>query len=388
MQKHTVKLILRSNKKNKLKHIAIYLRITIDRKTNYIATGWYIPKGQWDERSESVKPDYAYAGEINRDIAEKKREVLGRILDAAYKKEIVSSTIIKEQATQKGDLTNIFEFSDAYREEMKSKREGGTLENWRKHLSKLEEYHGSRSLHFEGITVNYLNQFEGYLRAGGIEGRKDPSNYIHAIMKSIRKMFNAARGKGLIQVYPFGEGQYELPAATPDDKDRLTLEELDRLEEYADTTTHPRRRISATWFLFGCYTGYRVSDWFVFDFQKHYHRTYISVQATKNDGWSGIPITPRLRRVLDRCKKVPLDTWEQKINEDLKEICKELKIKKSLTTHSGRKTFAVTLCAEMGIPSETCANMMGITLTICVRNYYRVTAEKVRKEVEAAWANI
>jgi integrase len=60
-------------------------------------------------------------------------------------------------------------------------------------------------------------------------------------------------------------------------------------------------------------------------------------------------------------------------------------IKKRITTHTGRHTFAITMCAEAGISAETCAELMGITIATCVNNYYRVTNRKIDKECLGAW---
>lgn len=384
MQRHTVKLILKNNKKNSLNQLPIYIRITIERKTSYISTGYYIAQKLWDERTESVKELHPLAKEINTDITNKKKQVLEGFINASVKGRVISAHTLKNQAS----ANDIFSFYDKLCVELRNKREGATLENWRKHLLKLEIYNGSRNLLFEDITPTYLIAFENWLREKGIKKRKeDSSNYIHAIMKSIRKLFNVARAREIITNYPFGDDKYEMPETTPGDKDFLTLDELDKWEKQIPKLPAELKE-AALWFLFGCYTGLRIGDWHLFDFEKRVHDTYIALRAKKNGEWVTVPLYPRLRRILKLCKAQGLTNAEPELNRNFKEVAKEAKIKKHLSSHCGRKTFAVTICLGLGVSSETAAELMGITLNVFVKNYSKVTGEKIRKETAKAWAHL
>jgi integrase/recombinase XerD len=388
MQKHSLKLVLRKDKKNKLGLHPIYIRITVNRKSSFMASGYYIHPSLWDERNERVKDMHPMANSINLDITNKKKNVLEDIVQSSINKTSITAATIKEKAVMGKDRTCIFSFADRYVKEIDSKRAEGTKDNWEVHLKKLEAFNGSRELDFNDVTIDYLNAFEVYLRGKAVErveGR-NPDNYIALIMRTIRALFNAAIKKDLITAYPFK--YYEMPKSTPGKKHRLTLDELDRWEVFVKETKVKRFRQTGVWFLFGCYTGLRVSDWHNFDFDNSVHHNYISIEAIKNKGKVAVPIHERMKRVLDLVKNTPLNKPRQVLNEILKEMAKEMKIKKSLSTHCARHTFAITLCAERGVPAETCATLMGITVNVCVMNYYRVTPEKIRRETESAWVGL
>jgi integrase/recombinase XerD len=85
---------------------------------------------------------------------------------------------------------------------------------------------------------------------------------------------------------------------------------------------------------------------------------------------------------------VPLKEPEPMINRELKEIAKRLGIGKSLSSHSARRTFAITMCLDRGIRSESIAEMMGITLDTFVKAYSKVTPEKILKETQLAWQGL
>jgi integrase/recombinase XerD len=87
-------------------------------------------------------------------------------------------------------------------------------------------------------------------------------------------------------------------------------------------------------------------------------------------------------------KKIPLTEPEPTVNKKIKLIAEAAGIDKYLSTHCARKTFAVTLCLDRGISSETAAELMGITLAVFVKSYSRVTPAKIRDETLKAWKGL
>lgn len=378
MQNHTVALILKNNKKNSAGHIAIYLRITIGRVPSYKSTGYYIPRSQWDDRNESVKSSYPLADEINKDISQKKKEALNKIIEAAHKHEILTAQQVKERLGVK--LNNVFDFLEAYLKELRGKRGSETFRNY-EYVDLLKDYHGSRNLAFEQITPHFLSGFENWLRSGGIKS-DNPSNTIVLIWAVMRSLFNAAITKGITTVYPFK--QYVNPKPVKKSKEYLSLDELDKWQQYA--LTAPRKTQAAAWyFLFGCYTGLRISDWRKFNYKKMVHEKDLVLRATKNKGLATIPVHSRLQIVLDHIKHIPFTVTNDNLTRGIRRVAKGLEIEKHLTSHCARKTFAITMCLNRGISSETAAKLMAITLKTFVENYSEVTPEKIRIETSMGW---
>lgn len=386
MQKYTVKLLLKKNKPNAKGFLPIYIRITVDRRASFISTGHFIPSRFWDEKNEQIKPEYAYAEEFNIDILERKKEVLQNLVNSGIKKAKVTSSDIKTLSVLGDEKNNLFSFFDRFKNEMQNKREASTIENWRKHLLKLEKFHGSTMLDFEQITPEYLVRFENYLLGEGVNRRNDSSNYAHAVIKSVRKIFNAAIKKKVTSHYPFDN--YEMPEVTAGDKDHLTLKELDTWTGFYKTCKDEFLREAALYFLFGCYSGLRISDWFLFDLKKRVHKDHIAVRAKKNGQWITIPFTKRLQFVISEIKNLPLVSPEPNLNKRFKDIARACKIDKHISSHCARKTFAVTLCLERGISSETASELMGITLNTFVKAYSKVTPAKIKAETSRGWKGL
>jgi integrase/recombinase XerD len=371
--KYSVKLLLFTPSNAKGQY-PIYCRITINRKQSYLSTGHFIDEQYWDEKNERVKSAHLQAHTINPDITTRKQEIIKALVGYQVKGQQITPAALKALVSLKVDLHNLFDFAKEYVKEVQHKRGAGTLRQYKKYHKIIEDYHGSKTLTFEEITHEYLVKFEDYLRK-----KKFSGNYIHNIWKNLKAIFNAAKKRKIITCYPFDT--YENPTYAAPTKDYLSFKELDDLEKIADTTVNPTTKQTAVYFLLGAYTGLRVSDWRQFDFNKHIRDGRLFLRAKKNKEDVTMPVTGRLARHLERVRDCPLKITEQEMNRTLKQLFKGKKI----TTHCGRHTFAITMCAERGISAETCSELMGIKLQTCVENYYKITNRKIDNETLKAW---
>lgn len=70
----------------------------------------------------------------------------------------------------------------------------------------------------------------------------------------------------------------------------------------------------------------------------------------------------------------------QKVNSYLKEIADICGIKKNLTFHLARHTFA-TLCLSKGVPMESVSKMLGHTNIRTTQIYARITNKKIEQDM-------
>jgi integrase/recombinase XerD len=377
MTKYSVRLILWEHDKNASNKYPIYIRITVNGRTKYIASGIFVVKGNWDSKNELIR-NHASSDIWNADLASRKQTLIQAIVERQVKGVETTAAEVKDIFSKNSN--NFFDFASSFINEVRHKRRANTLENYRKHLLKLELYHGSRILMFDQLTHDYLVKYEEYLRSHVGE------NYIHALWKTLKTFFNAARKRGVTTAYPFAN--YENPKYTAPEKDYLTMPEIKEIEKLADRTKDPTIRQTAVYFLFGCYSGLRLSDWRQFSMTKHVHGDEIVLRAIKNKEPIAIPIHTRLRRNLARMRATELTMEEPVINRTLKEIAGLIGSGKRITTHTGRHTFAVTMCLNRGISSEVVAELMGITLKTFVGNYSQITRSKMMEEARRAWKTL
>jgi site-specific recombinase XerD len=104
-----------------------------------------------------------------------------------------------------------------------------------------------------------------------------------------------------------------------------------------------------------------------------------------------VPLLAEAERILKRYKTHPkIDGTEkllpvysnQKTNQYLKEIAKEVKIKKQLSFHTARHTFATTITLANGVPIETVSKLLGHTKLSTTQIYARVIDSKISNDID------
>lgn len=377
--KYSVKLMLWIHDTNIHKQNAIYLKITVDRKTSYMSTGEWVCHNQWDAKNQQVK-NHNLEVDINARISNTRNSVSRKITDASLSGRTITSRELKASLMGR-NLHDIFEFTDGFIKEVQHKRKPGTLDNYRKHILKLELFNGSRSLAFEDITPHYLSCYETSLRAEGLN-----NNYVHSLFKTLKVFFNAAIKKSIITNYPFHN--YENPVYDAPQKDCLSINEIKLLEKFADETEDVFLRQTAVYFLLGISTGLRISDWYKFDIDKHISRGSVLLRATKNGEWVSMPTNRILESNIGRMRDLPLTIREPTINSNIKIIATKLEINKHITSHTARHSFACTVCGDRGLSLEVTAKLMGISVETCNTSYFKTSQFRVDKEVKKLWKGL
>ena len=69
------------------------------------------------------------------------------------------------------------------------------------------------------------------------------------------------------------------------------------------------------------------------------------------------------------------------MNDYLKEVAKACEIKKKLTTHLARHTFATTITLSSGVPIETVSKMLGHADLKTTQIYSKVVDRKVADDM-------
>lgn len=92
----TVKIVLRQ-KKNKDGAFPLALRITKDRKTSFIHTGYYLLADDWDAQAQRVKKQHTNHARLNNYLIKKLSEATNTSLELETIKTEVSSRAVKQK---------------------------------------------------------------------------------------------------------------------------------------------------------------------------------------------------------------------------------------------------------------------------------------------------
>lgn len=367
----TPKLVLEKINQKGECPIVIFIQCLHDRTKK--ATGISIKPEQW-EQGRGVKKNHPLYRQFNQAIENQVNEIKKKVFEYELSGNELSITIIKALVHEQQVHFSLVEYADKLVEQLQGKYTHSTLVTYRTEINRLKGYAGDK-LGFNDVTPEWLRKYENYLRE-----QKLANNTIDKAWKVLKKFFNMARRDKLTSNYPFA--QYDNPKYKQTDRTHLTFDEVKAIEEILNKPLHQNLIISANYFLLGCYSGLRYSDWQRFDYQTLVQENRLILRAKKNGTLVNLPIHPLMRNVLERLRNLPSPFSEQKTNEHLKVIGELAGISKKLTTHVARHSFAVR-CLELRMSEETVAYYMGITLKT-VKHYAKVTASKLDSEF-AAW---
>jgi site-specific recombinase XerD len=119
---------------------------------------------------------------------------------------------------------------------------------------------------------------------------------------------------------------------------------------------------------------------------------WIATKRLKTKTPVRVPLLEPVKKLLEKYNNHPVTTYSgtllpkitnEKTNLYLKEIADAVGIKKNLTFHMARHTFATTVTLSNGVPIETVSKMLGHTKLATTQIYARVLDKKISEDMLA-----
>jgi len=336
---YSIKPILRVDKaaKENGKH-AIYFRIHLNKTLIKIPSGKEVEEKHWDKKTSKIKGG-SLKQLLNTYLAKKVGEFNEFMLTQENLGKEVTRGIIKDFFKKKSKQTFYQFWEEQMKQWNKVKRES-TMEGYMYTLQILKEF--DPDLNWDSLTLDRIEMFDNYLRSvrnnsdGGVFGRH----------KCLKVMIKIAIRKELMAKNPYAD--FKIRSA---DGHRMFLEldEVKRVMALRFDEEEQKLQRVCEMFQFGCFTGLRFSDvsqlnWANLDLKK---RT-LEMDMQKTGKLIRIPlIEPALKILFQRRSKSsnPNDlvfdpVSNQHVNRVLKELMTRAKIKKQITFHCARHSFA------------------------------------------------
>lgn len=394
----TLKIILKKNKKNKDGLYPLYIRVTKDRVTRFLALGITLREDQWDEVEKKVKRNYKNSTRVNHLIAKRIEVLSGKAVDWEIANKSIKHKSIKREINKNSD-ESFTRYFDEYLKRLRAAKKLGTLDKALATYSKLHTYANSDNLLFRDIDVEFLKSIEIYFRVE-LENR---INTIHGNLKMMRKLFNDAVSEELIpyELNPFPK--YKLKTEKTN-KEYLTEAEIVKLEE-CDLTGKTRLDDTRKMFLFACNAGgIRVSDLLQLKW-KQFTGTHVAFVQQKTNDQNAIKLPVKALEILESYKGItdgdtnnyifPFlhnDIHPDKIfdaissntayaNKNLKDIAKLAEIEKKLSMHVSRHTWA-TRALRKGMRIENVSKLMGHSSIKTTQVYTKIVNVELDKAME------
>ena len=352
------KITLRK-KANKEGLFPLAIRITKNRRSNYMYIGHYIDIKHWDENKKMVRKSHPESDLLNTLLLAKLSEANRTLLDLQSGNLDISSNQIKKEITSTMEFTSFSEVAEDYLKELENNNKLTRLFSDRVRVNHVLKFNMSKQLMFEEIDEGFLRRFQTYLRnKKNLSERSIVNNLV-----VIRTLYNRAIKSGIVdrKNYPFGADKIRIRFPETE-KIGLTISEIQKIENLQNLS---QQQIHArnVW-LFSFYlAGIRVGDvlqirWSnIYDGRIHYRMNKNSKLVSLKLPNKLIPILeeyefhkqnpqdlvfPELKKAdlkIERDVYAKTNTATKKFNKYLKEIAVKAGLAKKLTMHIARHSF-------------------------------------------------
>jgi integrase len=264
----------------------------------------------------------------------------------------------------------------------------GTLERYNTAYKHVKDFIWNKykinDVLFVEVNYQFLRDFEYYLKTE----RKCANNTTMKYIRNFHKIVKIGLANGWIKNDPYANFKYkfqEVKTYFLDD------DELDRIMKKRFEI--PRLDLVKDAYLFCCFTGLAFSDVKTVTKDNLMNIdgvTWLYKRRVKTDVESRIPLSMVPLKLIEKYKDNPTCIEKgtlfpvftnQKMNAYLKEIADLCSIKKPLTTHSARHTFATTVTIANNMSIESVSKMLGHTSIKMTQRYSRIVDRLLKEDM-------
>ena len=372
----------------------IFQRITINGRRLENSTGKFVEPDKWHSEMSKMKGTSEEARSINGHLDNLKSKILN-VEKSLIKKDIpVNFESFKNELSGKKErermLIPIFqEHNRKIKELVGQEYAPGTLERYETSLKHTKNFllwkYNLTDINIDKIDHAFIMEYEFYLRSE----RKCANNTAVKYIKNFHKIINQCLSNGWLNKDPFSNYKAKVKEVVRDFLSEAEIEQMINKEFVSD-----RLEIVRDIFVFSCFTGLAYID------VKQLTLDNISLgidgdkwifkNRQKTDTASKIPLLPMAQEIIDKYTEHPVCKNEkrllpiltnQKMNAYLKEIADVCGIKKDLTFHIARHTFATTITLSNGVPLETVSKMLGHTSLKTTQHYAKILDKKISEDM-------
>lgn len=385
---------LNTTKINPKGEAPVLLRITVRNDRASVSTGYKVRPEAWDQAAQRIKGDSelaktfnVYANSTSLKILQIEREML-LTGEPVTPSSII--TLLKGKPAETMSVLTAFEhhnkrMSDLIGKDITRATYNRYLVSYRKLKAFISGNYKWGEIQLSKLTIKFITDFEHYLKVHDNICQNTTAKHL----KNLKKVIRFAISNNWLQADPFSTYRCRTTAT---DRGYLTKSELKAIEEKEFSTE--RLQIVRDAFVFMCYTGLAYSDVQKLEashiFKGEDGAEWISIQRTKTGSESIIPLLPKAREILDKYSSHPEARYKgkllpsrsnQKMNEYLREIGNLCEVKKRVTCHLARHTFAKTITLSNGVSTETVAKMLGHKNLRTTQIYAKMTLSRMAAEM-------
>ena len=392
---------IRRDKTNKKGEAPVFMRLTINGERadasikRFIEPhAWNSAKGKADEKSRGGKDLNLYLDAISANILRIQRDL--ELDEKEVSAQIILNRYLGKEQSDRHTLMEVFR---AHNEKCRAlsgiSLAPGTVIRYETTLRLTEAFlrttYKKEDCYLDEITHQFVEDYDFYLRAV----RRCCHNTTTKYLLNFKKIIRIALAKGWMKKDPFAQVHFHFE---PVEREFLEKQELKVLlnKEITITRLAQVRDI----FCFCCLTGLAFMDvqqlkpeHLVADI---HGKIWIRKARQKTKNMCNIPLLDEAQKIIDRYRDHPYCQTHgvllpvcsnQKMNSYLKELADICGIRKNLSTHCARHTFATQTLAS-GATIDNVAKMLGHANVNMTRRYAKVLDSSIMRDMEVVAENM
>lgn len=358
MNRVSVTIKIRQEKVSRSDTSSIFCQAFVNGQKVMMSLGITCPVANWDSRSSKViySPDTL----LTKDRVQKWNDIITRMVDRANDlrhhydmiNRPLTAEIFKREMRDDSRHQDFYDFVEKYIESVKPRWSTGTIRHHLVTVNKLKEM--QPIVGFGDLDRKFVTKFEGFLKS-----KKLGVNTIWRHHKDLRLFINEAIRSGIRIANPYDDFKIAKAKAN---RTYLSAEEVITLRDLMlSGKLHPSYDTVLRYFLFCCFTGLRISDVMAltYDDIMDGQLVFIPKKTKRYQKIVKVPLNETARWLAGSGKGKIFDTFaEQVTNRYLKEIASMAGIRKHISFHVSRHTFAMRFL-EKGGKVEVLRDLLG-----------------------------
>lgn len=365
--------------------------ITVNGERNSFSTGKQIAIEKWDKTKQQVKGKDQETQNLNNYLKAIKAKLYQKEAELLERGFIITAQILYDAYFDKVESIkerSLFEVFEEHNQEQEKLVGNGVSKatHWvsvytiRLLREFVQQKYKREDLYLRELNLNFIQSFHSFLRIDKDMAQNSSTKHL----KLLKKIINLSVANSYMAFNPFSTYKVE---REPVDIDFLDEEELRKIINF--DTPLPRLERAKDMFLFGCFTGLSYIDIKTLTLE-HFEkdnagRIWIKKRRVKTGVLSRIPLLPIAKLILDKYKGgeklLPIQDPAD-INKYLKDIAILCDIKKRITFHTSRHTFASTVTLANNISLEVVSKMLGHTNTRMTTHYAKLIDKCIGEQMD------
>lgn len=387
---------LRASKKTSQNQVPIYLRVWYNYNHFTKTTGLSTKTSDWDKKAMKVRGNSDEASTINSQLDGIRVKIIQIINQLTISGKPFNIHNIKKTLDGKdSNQVTLMRLMEEHLKEMRKligkEYEKATIikyTNTKLRLQQFIKFFYKRSdIYLYELNHTFISEFVVYLK--NKHGNSTTTCYKH--FQRLTRVIKKGINYGYLDKYPFGEYKLRMPKKKIE---YLSLDEVNRIEQcdFKVTRLNTIRDI----FIFCCYSGMAYAEVESLTpenvTQGMDGDLWLNIMRKKTKKHYQVPILQKPLEIIDKYKTHPLCLRKGRLlpvpsnvkyNAYLKEIADIAGIKKHLTTHLARKTFASTIMLANGVNIAVLSKILGhASVQVTLDSYASVVDELLLRNVK------